>query len=214
MKASVVIPAYNEEPRVGQVVEVAVSSSLVGEVIVVSDGSSDKTAEVAIRHGARVVELCCNSGKSDAILTGVKLSHYDTVLLLDADLTDFNKEHIDRMLFPVIEGSADTTLGIFMGGRFNTDLAQWLTPFLSGQRAINKSVILEFKDKLSHKGYAIETLIYILVRKLGLREKRVFLKGPSQVTKEEKMGIIRGFIYRLSMYWQILREVAKWQIMV
>ncbi len=213
MKVSVVIPAYNEEPRVGHVIDAAFSSFFVGEVIVVSDGSTDKTSEVANYHGANVVTLCLNKGKSDAIIAGVKLSIYEIVLLIDADLIGLTKEHINEMLYPIINGTADTTLGIFLGGRLNTTLAQWLTPFLSGQRGIRKRIILEYKDKLQHKGYAFETLLYLLVRKLGLKEKVVFLKGSSQVTKEEKIGFKKGFAYRMYMYYQILKEVAKWQMM-
>lgn len=210
MKVSVLIPAYNEEPRVGKVIDAAFSSSLVDEVIVISDGSSDRTVDVALNHGAKVVELFLNQGKGDAIITGAKLCSNDLILLLDADLLGMTNKHIDSLIMPVLKKEADTSIGIFLSGKLNTTLAQLLAPYLSGQRVINKNFILNNITKLKSKGYAFETIMFVLVRKLRLREKVVFLKGSSQVTKEEKLGLTKGLYHRLKMYHQILKEFIRW----
>ena len=69
---SIVIPAYNEEATVAQVVTVARKLEYVDEVIVVDDGSSDRTVEEAKSAGATVISHITNEGKGSAIKTGFK----------------------------------------------------------------------------------------------------------------------------------------------
>lgn len=85
---SVVIPAYNEESRLPATLE-GLRKYLSGrdhEIIVVDDGSSDRTAEVAERFGCRVVRHPRNVGKGAAVKSGVLASRGDPVLVTDADL--------------------------------------------------------------------------------------------------------------------------------
>ena len=90
---SVVVPAYNEDNRLGRTLERITSyfrsRSIAFEVIVVSDGSTDETASVARAGGAAVklVELPDNRGKGAAVRTGVLESRGQLVLFTDADLS-------------------------------------------------------------------------------------------------------------------------------
>ncbi|MBT9164513.1 MAG: Glucosyl-3-phosphoglycerate synthase [candidate division WS2 bacterium] len=207
-KASVIIPAYNEGPRIGQVIQAVIQSKLVGEVIVVNDGSTDMTSDSTINNGAYLVELKINSGKSNALITGAKLSSYDVLLFIDADIINLKPYHIDSLLTPVFAGEADTSLGVFKGGRLVTDFTQAITPALNSQRAIKRETFFLMKDSLQGKGYAIEVLIYRNIRKMRLQEKKVYLFGVSQVMKVEKIGFWRGFLSHLKMYWEILQTIA------
>ncbi|MDZ7270233.1 MAG: glycosyltransferase family 2 protein [candidate division KSB1 bacterium] len=88
---SVVIPAFNEEGSVGSVVE-AVRAALRDrnvehEVIVVDDGSADRTAEVALAHGAHVIHHRRNRGYGAALKTGIRAARHETILITDADGT-------------------------------------------------------------------------------------------------------------------------------
>ncbi|MBD3388034.1 MAG: glycosyltransferase [Candidatus Altiarchaeales archaeon] len=89
MELSVVVPALNEEDGVGETVE-EVRAALAGvthEIVVVDDGSSDRTGEVAESAGARIIRHETNRGYGAAIKTGVENSSYGVICLLDADHT-------------------------------------------------------------------------------------------------------------------------------
>ena len=81
-----IVPAYNEAPRIGQVLDAAARHPLVREVLVVDDGSTDGSADHARRRGLRTLVLSRNMGKAVAVARGLELVRTSHVLLLDADL--------------------------------------------------------------------------------------------------------------------------------
>lgn len=207
MKIDVLIPAYNESQTIFGVITVAKASPWVNEVIVISDGSSDQTAEIARAAGAKVIELRENKGKDIALDAGVKDSTADYFLFLDADLIGLKPHHIDALLEPVISQRADTTMGVFRQGNFQTDLAQRITPFLSGQRVISRQMWYEALSSSLGVGFGLETILHRYIRSHQLRLQQVELKGVSQWMKEQKLGFFKGFCYRLRMYSQIICAV-------
>lgn len=204
MMVSAVIPAYNEEHTIGNVVKTLKSAADVTEIIVVSDGSSDRTAVVARECGAKVLVLPKNMGKGAAIKAGVEICSGDVILLLDADLVGLNPMHVKSLIEPVINDKCDMTIGIFCSGRFSTDFAQRITPSLSGQRALKKS-ILEKLPITNYTGYAIEVMLTEYCRRNNIRMQEVELGKLTHVTKEEKFGFACGFIKRIKMYLQIYK---------
>lgn len=106
---SIVIPAYNEEATVAKVVSVARKLSYVDEVIVVDDGSTDRTVEEAENAGATVISHIMNEGKGSAIKTGFKYSHGNIVAFIDADVSNFTSEKIDKIIRPILEDRTDIT---------------------------------------------------------------------------------------------------------
>lgn len=110
---SVVIPCLNEEQSVGQVVDMALEGiarlGIPGEVIVVDNGSTDRSAEIAAAHGARVVREA-ERGYGAAIRRGFREARHSLLAMGDADLTyDFTR--IDELARPVLAGEADLVLG-------------------------------------------------------------------------------------------------------
>ena len=84
----VLIPAYNEEGAIRQVVKDVQGILPLAHIVVIDDCSTDKTVEVARAAGAIVVSLPCNLGIGGAVQTGLKFArdhHYDYVLRLDGD---------------------------------------------------------------------------------------------------------------------------------
>ena len=154
---SVIIPAYNEEPTVGQVVSTALKLSYVDEVIVVDDGSTDRTAEEAEKAGATVIGHVTNQGKGSAIKTGVKHSKGDILVFIDADISNLSTKKIDTMIRPIMEGEADITKTKFSreSGRVTELTAKPLLSFffpelnfeqpLSGQFAGKRSALNKIK---------------------------------------------------------------------
>ncbi len=201
---TVIVPAYDEQETIASVVAVLVDHPLVDEVIVVSDGSSDGTAENARSAGARVVELPENMGKGAAMQTGLSVSSADIVLFLDADLIGLRPEHVDHMLMPLIEGEVQMTVGVFEGGRGATDFAQQIAPFLSGQRALRRNVLDDIDD-MAESGYGVEMALTRYMRRHHANVAEVVLQDLTHRMKEEKRGLVKGFAARMKMYWEIAK---------
>lgn len=206
MKATAVIPAYNEEERIGKVLEAVKKSELVDGIIVVDDGSTDRTAEVAEKMGVTVIKNDENMGKGGALCRGFKNCDSEVILFLDADLVGLQPDQVDALVRPVKNGECEMTLGIFSNGRLSTDLAQKVAPFLSGQRAIKREV-LENISGLEISRYGVEVALTRYVQKNNVNIKEVLLKDVSHVMKEEKLGLIKGFAERIKMYWDIVKAL-------
>lgn len=204
MSVAAIIPAYNEEKTIGEVLNAVKSARLVDNIIVVSDGSSDSTAGVARQSGANVIELTKNMGKGGALKVGLDNSSSETILFLDADLIGLTGEHVIKLVEPVYSGRVDMSIGIFKGGRFATDLAQKVSPYLSGQRAV-KRTILNCLPGLDVLRFGVEVALTEYIVKNGIKVEEVELLGMSHYTKEEKLGLVKGAGARLKMYGDIIK---------
>lgn len=105
-----IIPAYNEEDTIGSVV--LDTKKYVDKVIVVDDGSKDKTGEIAQLAGAEVVQHIQNGGKGAALKTGFKVaakSNPDIVVCLDAD-AQHNPVYIPKLIAPIQSGEAEMVI--------------------------------------------------------------------------------------------------------
>ena len=208
MKVSAVVPAFNEAPRIGDVIRPLISSGLVEQVIVVDDGSEDGTANVARECGAEVLVLEKNEGKGGAVLSGMAKVRGEVLLLMDADLVGLKDYHIKAFIDPIVNDEADMTVGIFEDGRFFTDLAQNMSPHLSGQRAMKISSLKDL-DQLDASEFGLEVALTKYAKDHDFRVKKVPLENLSQVMKEEKIGTMKGFAYRMKMYYDILKTLVK-----
>ena len=107
---SVIIAALNEEAAIAKVIE-SVPRDLAGEIVVVDNGSTDRTAEVASAAGARVVKEPV-PGYGRAFRAGLRSisPQCEIVVFLDGDGSDC-PEMMDRLVNPIIEGAADFVIG-------------------------------------------------------------------------------------------------------
>ncbi len=206
MKVAAVVPAYNEEKTIAVVIEALLEAPSVDEIAVISDGSTDGTAAIARKYPVKVIELPENVGKGGAMKIGAQETKGDILLFIDADLIGLTKEHIENLLRPVINDEADMTIGLFEDGRLATDLAQKIAPFLSGQRAIKRSVF-ETIPELEHTRYGIEVALSRYAEEHNIRVTSVNLPDMTQIMKEEKRGFLKGFCARMKMYWEIVKSV-------
>ncbi|MHB1421020.1 MAG: PIG-L family deacetylase [Bacillota bacterium] len=200
-QVSVIIPAFNEEKSVAGVVKVVQRLPEVGEIIVVSDGSTDDTAIAAREAGAKVIELPLNRGKGGAIAAGMTMARLEVIILLDADLIGLAPVHVYDLLKPVLTGDADMTVGIFSRGKMSTDLAQRFAPYLSGQRALRREAFTGIR--LEEAGYGVEMAFTRWAATQKLKVNHVPLSGLTHTTKEKKRGRLSGIMARLVMYREI-----------
>ncbi len=162
MKASIVIPAYNEERAVGPVVaelrSVLESHGVEAEIIVVDDGSADKTAQAAAAAGARVLRHRSNRGYGAALKSGITAASHSYVVITDADGT-YPCSYIPDMLARL--DTADMVVGARIGSRVQIPLirkpAKWVLNRLanymtnakipdlnSGLRAFRRDVAMQY----------------------------------------------------------------------
>ena len=162
MKVSVVIPAFNEEQGVGPVVvellETLGRHGLEAEIIVVDDGSTDKTASAAAAAGARVLRHRSNRGYGAALKSGISAASNDYVVITDADGT-YPSKYIPELLASL--ETADMVVGARTGANVKIPLvrrpAKWLLNRLanymtnskipdlnSGLRAFRRNVAMQY----------------------------------------------------------------------
>lgn len=205
MRIKALIPAFNEEKTIGNIIDILNSIPLIDEVIVVDDGSEDNTYKEAESRDAQVIKLEKNEGKGAALEVGISNIDTDIILLLDGDLIGLKDIHIYKLINPLLADEADMSIGIFKNGRGLTDLAQMVSPKLSGQRAIKLSELKKVKS-LNNQGFGVEIALNKHFKDKN-RVKKVTLKDLTHVMKEEKMGFIEGAKARSKMYLDILKSI-------
>ncbi len=199
MAVSCVIAAYNEERRIGCVIRAARAVDRVSEIIVVSDGSTDDTAEAATAAGADIViRLPRNLGKGGAVLAGVRRASERIVLLLDADLENLKPGELQALLSPVLHDRYDMVVGIL-----KADLVQTVLPQLSGIRVLYRDALLKERH-LACTRFGLERALTVLARRKRWAVARVPLTGVKHFRKEEKYGLVRGYRCKVGMTLELL----------
>ncbi len=209
MRIAAIVPAYNEEKTIEDVLSVLTECKEIDQVIVVSDGSTDDTVKIARQFkGVEVVELFENRGKGGAMKAGLEHTPAEIILFLDADLIGLTEDHIDALLRPVLENKAVMSLGLFGKGRVATDLAQKMAPYLTGQRAMRRDLLAHISD-LDLTRFGVEVALHRYVDENDVSVALVTLSDLSHLMKEEKLGLWKGLAARGKMYWEIIKYAAR-----
>jgi len=198
-----IVPARNEEGAVGGVVDELKAFDPRLDVVVVDDGSSDRTAAVAREHGAVVVRLPFNLGIGGAVQTGFKyaLEHgYEEAVRLDGDGQHMASE-LPQLLAPLVRGDADIVVGSRFaapepgsengdyrpplarraGIRFFASLVSMLvrqkvTDTTSGFQAVNRRGIALFAADYPHDYPEVEATVMVVRHRLRLLEVQVRMR--------------------------------------
>jgi len=205
----VVLPAYNEEVSIGSMV--LLTRIQADNVIVVDDGSSDRTADIAREAGAEVIVHEINMGKGGALKTGFTVAAslgVDVIVTMDSD-GQHNPADIPKLVAPIIEGNADIVNGSrYLNGldkntpfyrrvgqtildRFtNISSGIHITDSQSGFRAFAASTIDIFR--FNAQGMAIESEMLADAGKAGLRITEVEIGVRYDVDCSTKHPIHHG----------------------
>jgi len=207
MKVVAVIPALNEEGSIARVVT-AVPRDLVSEIIVVNNGSTDRTPEIAAKAGARVVSepqrgygAACKAGLDAA-------TDADILVYLDGDASDQPQE-LAQILAPVARGEADLVIGSRLLGRREPGampphalFGNWLTARLvrllygvritdlGSFRAIRRKDLLALDMQERTYGWPVEMIVK--AGKRGYRIREVPVTHRKRVGKSKVAGTLMG----------------------
>ena len=217
MTVTVVLPAYNEETRIVDTLRAVKGLSLVDEIIVVNDGSNDRTSERVREMGITLIDLPTNMGKGGAMNAALPYINSDIVVFLDADLGSSAKEAI-KIIKVVEDGLCDLAIAAFppptRKGGFGLvkGTAAWairragkmeVTAPLSGQRAMTRRA-LEMLSPFD-EDYGVELGMTIKALALGLRVMEV----PTTMSHKETGRDIKGFLHRGKQFLDVIRVLNK-----
>jgi glycosyltransferase involved in cell wall biosynthesis len=207
MRKAAIVPAYNEEGSIRAVVSEIREADPELEVVVVDDGSTDATAELAARAGATVLSLPYNLGIGAAVQTGLQYAYendFDLAVQVDGDGQHDSRE-LEQLLAPIVSGAADISVGSRFAGRrlYRPSLARWLgivlfaglvsfivrqrvTDTTSGFRAMNRRGIRLFAADYPHDYPEVEATVLVFRHRLRMVEVPVAMRqretGRSSIT--------------------------------
>ena len=214
MIIDVVIPARNERSTVAGVVAAARACRHVREVVVVDDGSSDGTGDVALAAGAKLVRRDGPTGdsKAHAMEAGVAATDADAILFCDADCVGLTAAHLDDICRPFVEGRAAMSVGWFDYGMLNPLVLR--LPPTSGERVIPRWV-WDAVPADKRRGYSIEIMINEVIAEGRLPTSVRIMPGVTHRTKRDKLGLRPGYRETWRMFWHLVglpfTGVVRWR---
>jgi len=192
-----IVPALNEEASVGAVIDEIYRFDPGFEVVVVDDGSSDRTAAVASEHGAHVLKLPFNLGIGGAMQTGYRYAWengFDVAVQVDGD-GQHDPRELPAILEPLLEGRVDMVVGSRFAGQrsyrvpvlrrlairffartISLLVRQRVTDTTSGFRAVNRRGIALFARDYPHDYPEVEATVMVVRHRLRLCEVPVSMR--------------------------------------
>lgn len=181
MNVSVIIPVLNEEEAIANVID-DIPKSLVQEIIVVDNGCTDRTVEIALKHGAKVVTEP-QKGYGSACLAGIAAVHAaDIIVFLDGDYSDDPTE-MSLLVQPIQDGLADFVIGT----RIPNERGALLPQAQFGNKLATFLMRIFFGIKYTDLG-PFRAILYEQLQALNMRDKNFGWTIEMQL-KAAKMGI-------------------------
>lgn len=204
MGISAVIAAYNEEKTLAEVLGTLTQSGVIDEIIVVSDGSSDRTVEIARSFDVTTIALRENRGKGYAMRVGVDYARHDVLFFVDGDMFNLTGQHIESLVGPVLRNQCEMNIGVRNRGPIRNflHLQMKVGPVLSGirvmRRAVWETVPLRYQER-----FKIEAALNFFCSRAGYRQQQTVIHDLGHLIKENKRGIGPGLAAR----WEMTSEV-------
>lgn len=196
MKVSVIIPVFNEEKTVSKIIERVEKQPFKKEIIVVNDGSTDKTRVILKELNPKKVKVFShrqNKGKGAAVRTGLKKATGEIIVIQDADL-EYSPKDLPKLIKPIFENKADVVYGsrfltvkhhpslLYYGNRFLTFLTQLLfmkkiTDMESGYKVFRKKILKGIQIESNHFDFEPEITAKIFKRDARFLELPISYHG-------------------------------------
>ena len=207
---SIVVPAYNEELTIGEVLRRVAGLGLASEILVVDDGSADGTVQLVRSlgselNGLRLLPQDANRGKGAAVRAGIEASTGDIVVIQDADL-EYDPADIPTLLRPLQEGVADVVYGTRLRGG-EPQRAHLFWHYL-GNRALSLMTNVLYNTTLSDMEVGYKAFRGDLIRSLKLVSND-FRFEPEVTAKVLRTPGIRLYEVPISYYGRTYDEGKK-----
>ncbi|MBU2591941.1 MAG: glycosyltransferase family 2 protein [Patescibacteria group bacterium] len=208
-KVSCIIPAFNEEKTIAGVIKTCLETPEIDEVIVVSDGSEDKTvAEVKkIKGKIKIIDLKQNHGKGYAVVQGIKEAKNELLLFMDADFVNLQPYHLSSIINPVLSDQVDMAIGPnFALEKPFLQRTLLTTPFC-GQRCLKKKDVLPVLKKMEKSKYGLEVFLNNLFKKKRVIVTPIISNKELHLLKHKKQN--NWLPKYIQEVWEIVQLTAK-----
>ncbi len=209
---SCIMPAYNEEKNIQRVLDVVSTYSRFSQVIVIDDGSDDRTTQIAKSYQQacpvlKVITLPKKNGKAGVIKRGVFEAKGDLIVMLDSDLIGLTHRNIDALIEPVVSKEVDQTVLDRAGDR--TPIWGWTNcaKYFGGERAFWKKDFLGI-DIPDNAGYLLEITSNLHYIQQGKTIRTIFCSNLYTVHQFNKMDMISGLRNYVQMSVDIIRHAT------
>jgi glycosyltransferase involved in cell wall biosynthesis len=206
---SAIVCAYNEEKTVKPILEVLLAHPKVNEVIVVNDGSTDRTGKIIESiKSAKLIKIhhTKNLGKGAAAAAAVRESKGEILLFIDADLIHFRPPHVDLLLAPLNINEKIMTIGLREARQPHEKTFGLLMRSFGGERAVLKKFIRPNVKRLETSGYGAEVIINLSHLKKHRPVLYIPLPGLVHKTKQQKHPIYKYAVDYLKENTDILKQ--------
>lgn len=202
-KISAIVPVYNEDKTVANVVWTILLSPTIDEVICVNDNSTDNSQKILKSFGDKInlITLKENKGKGWAVAEGIRKSKGEVVAFFDADLITLEEKYIKKLVLPLATNKYDQVIGQRFKGIVPASLV-----FMSGERAFYKKDLLAHLDKMKTTRFGLEIFLNRLYK--NKRTKVVYLLGLWTLLKHQKRGT-KAIRELLKEYEEVIKELTK-----
>jgi len=207
-KISCIICAFNEEKRISVVLSALKNHPYINEIIVIDDGSTDKTKDIVKQFDfVKLISQEKNGGKSKAMARGIKEASYDILIFLDADILSITSDDITELVKPVLENKSDMSISL----RRNS---LWIykkigLDFVSGERVISKKYLINELEEIEKlPGFGIEVFMNRIIIKNKLRVKIVKWNNVRVERKRDKIGFWKGTMGDFLMIKEIMKVIS------
>ena len=211
MTISCVIAAYNEEKGISTVLRAVSKHPLLKEVIVIDDGSHDRTVDIVGQFpDITLIKHPVNKGKTISVADGIAAATGDLICSLDADLIGITADSITRLIAPIVDGRA--AVSISLRERYPWFWHPFGLDYISGERVYPKGLLNEHMEELRRLSkFGLEVFMNRLIIEKKLPVAIVYLPQVISPLKSAKQGFFHGLIGDIKMIGDIFHTVPAWE---
>jgi len=229
IKTLIIIPAFNEEKNIEQVIGEVRKYDKKSDIVVVDDGSVDKTGERALKKGARVLRHCNNLGYGAALQTGFKYAvgnDYEYIVQMDGD-GQHRAEFLPRLFAEIKKGKYDVVIGsrllgdtgykipfqrrigmVVFGKITSLIIGQKITDPTSGFRVLNGKVAKFYASSIYPTDFP-DSDVVIMLKFAGAKIKEIPVKMRESTKKQSMHQGLKPVYYIFKMFFSIFLTLIR-----